>query len=70
MSILIKNCGRCGKETGVTIVSMFNTDTICLNCKKKEEKHPDYVKAVKADNNAIKRGNYNFRGIGLPKDLE
>jgi len=70
MSIVIKNCERCGRETGVLIMSMFDTSNICLNCKKREEKHPNYKKAVEADRNAIKRGNYNFRGIGKPKDLK
>lgn len=28
-------CQRCSKETNVTIMSKFNTDTICMECKKK-----------------------------------
>lgn len=62
-------CDRCYKETRVTIVSYFNTDTICVECKAKERAHPDYQKAVDAEVNAVKAGNLNFSGIGLPLDL-
>ena len=69
MSIVMKNCERCNKSTGILIISMFNTEEICLKCKQKEKEHPDYKKAVKADEEAIRRGNYNFKGIGKPNDL-
>lgn len=59
------DCQRCGKQTFATIVSMFNTEEICLDCKKTEEQRPDYKAAVEADVNAIKSGNYNFKGVGL-----
>lgn len=58
-------CDRCHKKTRATIMSMFNNDTICMNCKAKEETRTDYKKAVEADVAAIKSGNYNFKGIGL-----
>lgn len=65
-----ENCDRCGGETnGKTTMSMFNTDVICLGCKDTEKKHPDYKAAVDADHAAIKSGDYNFKGIGKPKDL-
>ena len=57
-------CDRCAKEVRVTIMSMFNTDIICRECKQKERQHPDYQKAVDADVAACKSGNYNFEGIG------
>ena len=44
-------------------MSMVNTDCLCMVCKKKETKRPDYEKAVKADHEEIKKGNYNFKGI-------
>lgn len=50
-------------------MSMFNTDRICMECKSKEKAHPAYKDAVEADHAAIRAGNYNFDGIGLPKDL-
>ena len=63
------NCDRCGKPTQVIIMSMFNTENICLNCKDKEEKHPKFREAVDAELKQMKRGNYNYAGIGKPEDL-
>ncbi len=62
-------CDRCRQETSVTIVSMFNTDTLCLDCKKREEQHPNYAQARQAEHRAVLAGNFNFPGIGLPPDL-
>jgi hypothetical protein len=50
-------------------MSMFNTDLICIPCSRKEESHQDYEKARKADLAEIRKGNYNFPGIGKPEDL-
>lgn len=61
-----KTCDRCGGSlTGGRILSMFNTDCICMECRKKERKREDYKAAQDADHEHIKRGNYNFEGIGL-----
>lgn len=49
-------------------MSSFNTQCICLICKDKETKHPDYDKAVRADHEEIKKGNYDYKGIGYPSD--
>ena len=46
---------------------MFNEDVICMACKEKERQLPDYREAVEADNAAIRRGDRNFKGIGLKK---
>ena len=59
-----KRCDRCGGSLdGGRIMSMFSEACICMSCKEKELKDPEYDKAVKADNEEIKRGNYNFKGI-------
>ncbi len=60
-----KVCDRCGRslDNGRTM-SMFNEDCICLQCKKEETKRPDYKSAVEADMAEIKKGNYNFPGVG------
>lgn len=50
----------------VTTMSYFNTDTICMDCKDTEQRHPDYKRAVAAEHEAVKGGDYNFPGIGLP----
>jgi hypothetical protein len=60
-------CNRCNKKTNVWILSMFNTEEICMDCKAEEKQLPEYEKAVKADMKEIKKGNYNFQGIGFPK---
>lgn len=57
-------CKRCGKDLKHgRIMSMFNTDCICLECADKEKEDKDYNKAVDADTHQIKQGNYNFKGI-------
>ena len=63
-------CVRCGEASVGTMCSMFNTDDVCLACKKTEEAHPDYEKARAAETAACRRGDYNFPGIGLPGDLK
>jgi len=62
-------CQRCFKETNCLIMSMFNTQMICISCKEKEEKHPKYQEAREKEAKAIKSGNYNYPGIGKPSDL-
>ena len=59
-------CDRCGgslKEG--RIMSMYNTDCICLKCKKEERNRPDYRQAQEAEMAEIRKGNYNFQGYGL-----
>lgn len=59
-----KYCDRCGKDLkNSRIMSMFNTDCICLDCKDKERSDPDYQKAVDAELEEVKKGNYKFKGI-------
>ncbi len=59
-----KHCDRCGKDLSKgRTMSMFNEECICLECKEKERQDKDYEKAVKAEHEAVKRGNYNFPGI-------
>ena len=61
-----KQCDRCGSSLNSgRIMSMFNEDVICMECKDKETKHPKYEAATRADIEAIKSGNRNFKGIGF-----
>ena len=61
-----KTCDRCHRPLGSTrIMSMYNTDCICMDCHNKETQRDDYETARKADIDAIKSGNYNFPGIGF-----
>lgn len=63
-------CGRCGLPTdGMTVMSFFNTDQICLVCSHKERAHPKFDEARQADEAAMRQSNFNFKGIGLPSGL-
>ena len=60
-----KRCDRCGGSLdGGRTMSRFNTDCLCIGCAEAERQHPDYQKAVEADLAEIRKGNYNFKGIG------
>ena len=63
-----KYCDRCHKEIkdGRTM-SMFNEDCICMECAEAERKEEGYGKAVQADHEEIRKGNYNFKGTGRTK---
>ena len=59
-----ENCDRCGKSTsGVTTMSIFNEDVICMSCKTEEKNDPDYEAASQAEMNAVRNGNHNFKGV-------
>ena len=59
------HCDRCGKTLdGGRIMSMFNTDCICMECKEKERQRKDYKAAADAEMKAVKRGERNFKGVG------
>lgn len=62
-------CERCGADTISSICSMFSTEQICPSCATKEQKHPDYERARRAEAKAVRNGDYNFEGIGKPRDL-
>ena len=63
-----KHCDRCGGSLdGGRIMSMYNEDCICMNCKEKETTRPDYKTAQDAELKEVKKGNRNFKGIGLTK---
>jgi len=51
-------------------MSKFNTQVICFDCKDRERKHPNYGEADRAEVEAVRSGNYNFPGIGLPPELK
>lgn len=60
-----KYCDRCGGslEDG-RIMSMFNEECICMKCKNEERKDKKYKKAQDVEREEVKKGNYNFKGIG------
>ena len=57
-------CDRCGGnlEKGRTM-SIFNTECICMECKEKERKDPQYKEAVQKEREELLRGNTNYPGI-------
>lgn len=63
------NCDRCHTDARVTTMSMFNMDTLCMECKEKETHHPKYKEAVEAERQACLQGNLNYPGIGKPENL-
>jgi hypothetical protein len=62
-------CDRCGAYVVAYITSMFNTDTICMRCKTKEQAHPAYEAAREAEMKAVMGGDTNFPGVGCPPEL-
>jgi hypothetical protein len=62
-------CDRCYEPLLASIMSRFNTDTLCLKCIDKERKHPAYAAAQEAELRAVRAGNYNYAGAGKPADL-
>ena len=69
-------CDRCEKETTMHTMSMMNTDSICMDCKKIERKHPLYEYASSKERQEFQKGNFNYGGAfyGVPwselKDLD
>lgn len=59
-----QHCDRCGGNLkGGRIMSAYNTECLCMACKEKETKQPDYHEAIEAERAEIKKGNYNYKGI-------
>jgi hypothetical protein len=58
-------CDRCRGNLNISIMSRFNTDTICLSCCDDEQQAPGYGAAQDAERDAVKSGDYNFPGVGL-----
>ena len=62
-------CNRCESETNRWTCSYFNTESICPSCETQEQAHPEYAKAKEMEMIQVLKGNNNYEGIGLPKDL-
>ena len=63
-------CDRCGIPDVTRQMSLFNEDMCCSVCIEMERAHPEFPKARTCELNELLKGNFNFPGIGLPKDLE
>jgi hypothetical protein len=59
-------CERCGCEASSSTGSWFNTEQICSCCREDEEGHPDYGYAREVEEDAVRKGDLNFKGVGWP----
>jgi hypothetical protein len=64
------HCERCHSYARERKMSFFNTDMLCKDCQIEEEKHPSFEKAKEKEASEIRKGNYNYPGVGLPDDLK
>ena len=55
-------CQRCGVETICTTMSMYSRAIICMDCKDKETKRPDYKQAEAQD---LREYAGRLRGLGM-----
>lgn len=62
-------CERCHRRAGVLTGSYFNTQMICETCAGRERRHPEFEEARKAEEAAVRNGDFDFEGIGKPGDL-
>lgn len=62
-------CERCGGTSSFSTGSWFNTEQICLECAERERAHPRFEEARRVEREAVRNGDFNFPGIGLPSDL-
>lgn len=59
-----KTCDRCdGSLEKGRIMSMINEDCLCIKCKELEKSRADYKYAQQVENEEVRKGNYNFKGI-------
>lgn len=65
------HCARCNADLAKigSIMSKFNEDTICMDCKSRERAHPGYKAADAAEVAAVRAGICNYRGVGAPAEL-
>jgi len=63
-------CERCRQPAQVFTGSIFNQQLVCVPCVLKERAHPRFLEAAEAEAAAVRRGEFNFPGIGLPPDLQ
>ena len=61
-------CQRCYKNVDMYTMSMFDVTLICLECADSEKEWPEYSRARQADENAIRSGDFNYKGIGLKRN--
>jgi hypothetical protein len=63
-------CERCRRPSQVFSMSVFCEQLCCVPCLLRERAHPLFLEAAEAEEAAVRRGDFNFRRIGLPPDLQ
>lgn len=67
MTLARSVCHRCGLRSFAMIMSMFDTDMICTDCKKDERGRPDYAQAEAQD---LREYADRLRGQGMAHHAE
>ena len=65
-----RHCERCCGLTHAWTCSYFDDARICLRCCDVESDHPEYDRARRAKTDRARGGDFGYRGVGLPPDLE
>lgn len=60
-----KTCDRCKEKTNYTLLSTFNREQVCSECKEDESRAPGYDHAIATKLEHLRNGNYSFTGVGL-----
>lgn len=60
-----RKCARCGVPLDVWIMSVFNTELICMECKEDEKLAPGYSRARAIEVEHVHSRDFNFTGVGL-----
>lgn len=65
-----KHCDRCGGSLkSGRKMSKFNEDCLCMDCIEKEQQRDDYKAASDAETEAVRNGNFNFKGVALNENI-
>ena len=59
-------CQRCKGKTNSHTESVFDKAKICMTCRDREKRHPDFEKAACAFWKSRETGDSEFLGIGFP----
>jgi len=64
-----QTCDRCGGLSWALTGSYFDTAMICAACDDRERQSPRFEEARRREHEAVRAGDMNYPGTGLPPDL-
>lgn len=64
-----QKCDRCEQNVTHLIMSRLNIDWLCEHCVKKEKSHPRYKEAYRKEQEEVKKGNFNYKGLLYGQEL-